>query len=131
MLEPANIRDCWESIRSGVEVVIELSDADYRPEDVYAACVAGQAFLYVDAATGFVILAPQVNVFTGKRELLVWIAFAEGYGAIGAYQPEIDAIAKREGFDTLVCWTARRGFARVPGWREVATVYERSVNEPS
>jgi hypothetical protein len=130
MLEPANIRECWESIRGGVQCVIALSKADYRPEDVYAACVQGLAFLYVDEP-GFVILAPQVNVFTGRRELLVWIAYAEGQGNIEAYQPQIDAIAQREGFATLTCWTARRGFAKVPGWREVATVYERSVNEPS
>ena len=129
MLEPANIRDHWDRIRPGVECVISLSAADYRPEDVYSACVQGLAALYVDDP-GFVILAPQINVFTGRRELLVWIAYATYGGAIKRYQPEIDALARREGFEALVCWSNRRGFGRVPSWREVATVYERSVNEP-
>lgn len=128
MLTPANIRDHWDRIRPGVQCVISLSKADYRPEDVYAACVQGLAALYVDDP-GFVILAPQVNVFTGRRELLVWIAWAEGNGLIERYQPEIDDIARREGFEALVCWSNRRGFGRVPDWREVATVYERSVND--
>ena len=128
MLTPANIRDHWDRIRPGVECVIRLSNADYRAEDVYSACVQGLAVLYVDEP-GFVILAPQVNVFTGRRELLVWIAYATGGDAIKRYQPEIDALARREGFDALVCWSNRRGFGDVPGWRKVATVYERSVNE--
>lgn len=129
MLEPADIRACWETVKPGIDAVIACSKADYRAEDVYAACVQGLAFLYVDEP-GFVVLAPQVNTFTGRRELLVWLAFAEGRGNIAAYQPQIDAIAQREGFGTLTCWTARAGFARVPGWREVGMVYERSVNEP-
>lgn len=123
-LELKDIRDVWEDIRPGLEYTKNKVGAPWRPEDVYAACVAGVAFLYT-GETGFVVAQPKTDPFNGKPELLIWIAFAQGEGNIERFQSAVDALATSNGFSKMTMWTNRPGFERVPGWTQTAAVYER------
>ena len=65
-LVPVDIRTCWEEVKPGIVEILKDRTLSYRPEDVYAACVSEQAFLY-KAAFGFVILTVEVDEFTKER----------------------------------------------------------------
>lgn len=121
-----DIRDVWDDIRPGLERTKAKVGAPWRPEDVYAACLAREAYLY-KGETGFVVAQPKNDPFNGKPELLIWIAFAEGDGNIERFQPAVDQLARDHEFEKLTMWTNRPGFERVPGWTQVAAVYERKL----
>ena len=73
-LVPTDIRTCWEEVRPGIIEVLKDRTLSYRPEDIYAACVTEQAFLY-KASFGFVILTVEVDEFTKERTLFVWLGY--------------------------------------------------------
>lgn len=125
-LSLANIRDCWDDILPGLRAVKAKTEAPWRPEDIYAACVAGRAFLY-RAEPGFVVVQPDTDKLTGEKHLLVWVAYATGQGNIAAFQDEIDDLGREHGFNKLVLWSKRPGWAKIPGWTLTAQVYERAL----
>ena len=73
-LVPVDIRTCWEEVKPGIVEILKDRTLSYRPEDVYAACVSEQAFLY-KAAFGFVILTVEVDEFTKERTLFIWLGY--------------------------------------------------------
>lgn len=119
-------RSVWEQVRPGLEHVKLKVGAPWRPEDIYAACIAGEAFLY-QGESGFLVVQPKTNPFNGTPELLVWVAFAEGEGNIARFQESVDELAREHKFSRLTMWSNRPGFVRVPGWTQVAIVYEREL----
>ena len=125
-LSLADIRECWDEVRLGLEVVKQKTNPPWRVEDVYAACVVGSAVLYL-GEPGFVIFQPETNRLTGKPELLVWVAFSRDRDAVSRFQPAVDSIAREAGYKTLVMWSNRPGWERNEGWTQVATVYERAL----
>lgn len=125
-MEQQDIRLCWDQIRSGLEFTQKKISAPWRPEDIYAACVSGQASLYT-GETGFVVVQPQQNRLDGSPELLVWVAYAEGQGNIERHQEAVDQLARDYGFARLVFWSNRTGFIKLPGWTPTAMVYVREL----
>lgn len=126
-LRPANIREVWDEIKPGLEATRQKINAPWRVEDVYSACLVGQAFLYLGAA-GFVIVQPQADRLSGTPELLVWVAFSREQHSVERFQAAVDELAVAGGFKTLVMWSNRPGWDKVPGWSKVATVYERRLD---
>jgi hypothetical protein len=124
-LTRVDIRDFWENIRPGLEHTKLKIGAPWRPEDVYAACLAETAFVY-SGETGFVVVQPKTDTFNGKPELFVWIAFAyEGQNNIKRFQAAVDQLARENNYPKLTMQTTRPGFERIPGWTQVSAVYER------
>jgi hypothetical protein len=125
-LQPADITIEWPRIR---ERVAELLSEGWpeRPEDVYADCKHGRATLMMDEDGSFLVcrLDPVPN--STERVLFIWLASAAFVGAIDTYQPQIDAMAQREGVKTMRMWSKRSGWRKVEQWREVWTMYERVI----
>ena len=120
-----DVRDYWDEMKPGLEWTRQKIGAPWRPEDVYAACLSGSAFVY-SGETGFVVVQPKTDPFNGKPELFVWIAFAfDGLNNIERFQSSVDRLAQDFGFEKLTMWTNRPGFEKVPGWTQVSAVYER------
>jgi len=126
MLQETNIRLIWDQVRPGLEYVGRVTQQEWRPEDIYAACVANEAFLFCDEA-GFVVVEPQTNRFTDERDLLVWVAYGKGGDCFRRYESELVAIAHRFGASQLVAHSPRKGFGRLTGWKAVCTKYRRPV----
>ena len=122
----ADIREVWEAILPGLLTVKAKTEAPWRPEDIYAACVSGQAHLY-QGDTGFIVVQPDRNKLTGAPELLVWVAYAQGSGNIDRFQAEVDDLAREHGFATLTMQSNRPGWDRAAGWKPVAMLYERRL----
>jgi hypothetical protein len=125
-LEQADIRDVWDEIRPGIEYTKRKTGALWRPEDIYAACISNRAFVYI-GETGFIVVQPGQNMFNGKSEMFIWIAYAQGEKNIERFQSAVDDLADDHGFDKMTMWSCRPGFDRIPGWKAVATVYEREL----
>ena len=67
-------------IREGIEAILQAHpQLPFRPEDVYAEVVAGHA-IYWKAPEGFVVTSIEVDRFTPKKTLLIWLAWAEQQG---------------------------------------------------
>jgi len=75
-LEPSDIRQCWEEILPGLlEIKHEWPASNtWRPEDVYAEVVNGDAVLY-RTEDGFAICTLQPDRWTNTSDLFIWIAY--------------------------------------------------------
>lgn len=97
----ANIREEWHWVKPGLEAIYHNSpDIDEIPEDVYAACVAGNAHLWT-APDGFVI-----TMFTQdghRRGLQFWHSWAKEMGGkhSSRYHDFFEQIAANNGCSYL------------------------------
>lgn len=124
--QPADVRAAWDRIRPGLEYIKKNLRPRWRPEDIYHACRAGEAHLYV-GPEGFLVLREQVCPYTLEKELLVWVACGEGGGLAGKYMGWLEDLARRIGATSLVCQSPRKGLERLTGWTEEHKVYRRLV----
>ena len=100
-LEPSDIRQYWDEVRPGLEAIkAEMPKAcTWRPEDVYAEVVNGDAVLY-RTEDGFAVCTLQPDKYAGTSDLLIWIAYSyqpEGSGMLQKYWPSFIEVAARLG----------------------------------
>lgn len=129
----ADIRREWEWMRPKVEVIRRRCSRDWRCEDVYHACLARQAFLYVSsdadsAQRGFMVVQEAVNEFTAEPYLFVWLVYWDGGGGIGRWMPEVKSLAKEFGFREIFFESPRREWAAVSGVEETMIKYRIEVD---
>ncbi len=128
----ADIREEWTWVKVGVEKILEANKhLTYRPEDVYAACVGGQAVLWV-TEKGFAVTTTEVDEFTNDKTLLIWVAWAKRKGhKVGNVHTDFFLdIAKEHGYSKL---EIRSNVDNVgtyltgSGWSIDTVVYSRQV----
>jgi hypothetical protein len=107
-----NLRQHWEYIRHGLEIVRSKGHTDYIAEDVYCDCYEQRSMLFMgiidNKPVGFVVLQP-----IGNR-LHVWAAWSlinDEALFMQAFQ-EIQAIAKQGGKTKVTFNSERRGWER-------------------
>jgi hypothetical protein len=106
------LRQHWEYIRHGLEIVRSKGHTEYIPEDVYCDCFEQRSMLFMgivdNKPVGFVVLQP-----IGNR-LHVWAAWSllnDDALFMQAFQ-EIQAIAKQGGKTKVTFNSERRGWER-------------------
>ena len=106
------LRQHWEYIRHGLEIVRSKGHTDYIAEDVYCDCYEQRSMLFMgiidNKPVGFVVLQP-----IGNR-LHVWAAWSllnDEALFMKAFQ-EIQAIAKQGGKTKVTFNSERRGWER-------------------
>lgn len=117
----------WPAVRRGLERIIAKTGCkSWIPEDVYAAVLNQQAYLF-EIGTGFAVV--QVNRGPSGPFLFVWCLYMPPGNDRDAVVRDVDALAVQAGCDpaktqfnsTRVGWT---GF--LEGYfQPVATIYER------
>jgi hypothetical protein len=107
-----NLRQHWEYIRHGLEIVRSKGHTEYIPEDVYCDCYEQRSMLFMgiidNKPVGFVVLQP-----IGNR-LHVWAAWSlinDEALFMQAFQ-EIQQIAKQGGKNKVTFNSERRGWER-------------------
>jgi hypothetical protein len=107
-----NLRQHWEYIRHGLEIVRSKGHTDYIAEDVYCDCYEQRSMLFMgiidNKPVGFVVLQP-----IGNR-LHVWAAWSlinDEALFTEAFQ-EIQQIAKQGGKTKVTFNSERRGWER-------------------
>lgn len=106
------LRQHWEYIRHGLEIVRSKGHTEYIPEDVYCDCYEQRSMLFMgiidNKPVGFVVLQP-----IGNR-LHVWAAWSllnDETLFMQAFQ-EIQQIAKQGGKTKVTFNSERRGWER-------------------
>jgi len=128
----ANVRQEWEWVKRGIEEIIaEQPRLTFRPEDVYAAVLNGEALLWV-APEGFVITTEQDDEFTDKKSFFVWLAWAKerGQSCVVKYFSFFAQIAKQHGFSHIEVRTpitALEEYLLAEGWEKDTVVYTREL----
>jgi hypothetical protein len=107
-----NLRQHWEYIRHGLEIVRSKGHTEYIPEDVYCDCYEQRSMLFMgiidNKPVGFVVLQP-----IGNR-LHVWAAWSlinDEALFTQAFQ-EIQQIARQGGKTKVTFNSERRGWER-------------------
>ena len=107
-----NLRQHWEYIRYGLEIVRSKGHTEYIPEDVYCDCYEQRSMLFMgiidNKPVGFVVLQP-----IGNR-LHVWAAWSlinDEALFTQAFQ-EIQQIARQGGKTKVTFNSERRGWER-------------------
>ena len=133
-IEPrlADIRHEWTWVREGIEeVLLEQPQLTFRPEDIYAQCVNGEALLWV-APEGFVISSGLKDEFNDKSTFLLWIAWARKRGqscAVKYYDFLADNAAKAgyEKIETRTAVPQVEQYLAAEGWRKEAVIFTREL----
>lgn len=133
MLQAFDVREVWDSIYPGIIETKVKTNPEWRPEDLYAACVNGQSHIFKPDADSpdFVLLAQSVSTYTGKRLLKIVIAYSKDGDAVEKYGAEIDAIGREAGCAESEFSSPRKGWERhgpKHGYEPVMTVYRRKLN---
>lgn len=117
----------WEWVRAGLVEVQAKTNAEWMPEDVYAALKGGSAFLFVIGADDGFVIVQRTQSFDGPR-LFVWIMWGPRSLAHQqfAIEVELDRLATSIGVRKLRMHSPRKGWERV-GWQAIETIYEREV----
>lgn len=119
-----NIREVWPDVKRGLEVIQRrCPEVRWRPEDVYAACVNGDAALCFEDGN-FIVLKDYNDPLSLARVLWVWIAYGTG---INAMQPRLDAYAADQGYDELRLTSSRKGWSQVDGWEFMEATYRKEL----
>ncbi len=124
MIRVADIRLEWDRIKDAVASICHAGQD--RPEDVYAACKFGHASLLV-TDDAFAICFVETNKNTGIKQMMIWKAHGDIYGAMERHQPELDAMAKEQGCTSILIGSPRAAWRKIAGWTEELTYYRRAI----
>jgi len=116
VVEPANVRRWWSIVRHGLEKVVDRTDPDWIPEDVYVALRSGEASLLLgfedDLYVGFAVVLKRVHPFDGTPVLFIWALYIRTIGKLDALMDLVLANAKQDGFKSLVFQSPRKAWQR-------------------
>ena len=131
-LQAFDIREVWDSVLPGLKEIKENFDPEWRPEDLYAGCLAKRMHIFKPDATSndFLLLSQNVSVYTGKVSLLVLVAYSKEGDAVETYQSEIDRIARESGCGLIDFYSPRLGWerhAKRHGYEPKATMFRRKL----
>ena len=119
----ADIKKEWDWVGSGIkEIHAQFPWLEYRPEDVYAACVNGTAILY-KTEEFFTVFTVEVHPLTQKKSFLCWLAWGENDKRGSLIADYVDFFAyegKRFGCERISVKTPIDGldkFLVSQGWR--------------
>lgn len=126
-LRATNIRLVWDAIRPGLERALKKGGGDWRPEDVYASCVAGDAFLYRAESGAFCILQMQHNEHLVQKECWVWVAYVPPNETLSDYFPQVETLAREAGAVRMRFESRRPGWHRAPGWEVASSTFTKEL----
>jgi hypothetical protein len=129
VLHKVDIRDIWDAISPGIQEVWGQSQPDWRPEDLYACCLYGQADIYMLGDTdGFVIVQERPMPFKNHKTLLLWVGWDKTGTAFKRHIREIEEMALDRGCSAVEFWSSRKGMGKLSGrygYEPYATIYTK------
>lgn len=131
-LQAFDIREVWDAVLPGLQHIKRLTNPEWRPEDLYAACVGKRLYCFKPDATGsdFILLSQNVSGYTGKAYLMLVAAYSKDGDAITKFKDDIEAIARESKCDSIEFCSPRKGWSRMAdrhGYEEVLKVYRRKL----
>ena len=113
------------------EILADNPQLTYTAADVYLACAQGQATLWT-TDEGMVVTTGETDIFTGKRTMLVWLAWSKkrGTNIAAKHQDFFIEQAKQGGFVKLEIRSAvpeLKDYILSQGWQLDTIVYTKDV----
>ena len=130
----ADIRDEWDWVRPGLlQIKEETPTLTFRPEDIYAECLYGNALLYI-APYWFAITTVLVDQYTKDRTLHFWVCWAKEKGGktVLKYLPFFRKVAQElecKFFEVGTAVEELDPYLKTNGWILTMSTYRRDVNE--
>lgn len=121
-IAPHTVRNYWERIKEGLEVVQKKCVVNWIVEDVYANLKAGSAQLYL-SEDSFAIVYPE-RMHDGMA-LHIWIAYSTSGNAVEIYEDQLIAIAKGIGAIRLKLESSRNWEPK--GYEPISTIYHKDI----
>jgi hypothetical protein len=133
-IEPrvTDIRDAWDWVKTGVEEILaEQSQLTFRPEDVYAECLKGNAVLWT-TSEGFIVSTTLVDSFNREETFLVWLAWAKkrGGNCVVKHFPFFQKKAREAGYKHIEVRSpvkAMNEYLTQQNWSIDTVVYKRGL----
>lgn len=100
---PASVRNEWHWVRPAIEELLnDNPDVDAIPEDVYAACKAGVAQLWL-IPNGMIVTRFEYGDFNGEKTLDIWFAWTreKGGGLAEGVHKFLEPYAKAHGCEAI------------------------------
>lgn len=134
-LKPADIRDVWPIVKSGLEIVQQSSCQTWIPEDIYAACVSGQGVLYTAGQMclgneRFLVVQSQRCPIERVSKLLLWVAFDPCEGTAIQFASECEEIARDTGHTAIEFVTSIDKLGLLSesfGYKRVSSLYRKNL----
>jgi len=122
MLKKVDVREVWDTIKPALERLSQTHT--WIPEDVYSACVSGQAFCFVDDEynEGCLIVELIRDRFDNSLSFHIWIAVSWINGAIKRHWEEIKMLARQAGCDKITFHSKRKGMERAVNDAEIEEI---------
>lgn len=90
----ADIRKEWDWVKVGVkEILIDQPQLTYRPEDVYAECVNGNATLFV-LGKNFAVTTVYLDKYTDDKIFLGWLTWGKNIQNAHRYVHFFEKVAR-------------------------------------
>ena len=90
----ADIRKEWDWVKVGVkEILIDQPQLTYRPEDVYAECVSGNATLFV-LGKNFAVTTVYLDKYTDDKIFLGWLTWGKNIQNAHRYVHFFEKVAR-------------------------------------
>ena len=118
-----DVREVWDTVLPLLVEIKENTGAEWRPEDVYAACMSGGADLFIADSGTFCVLQSIRNDYSLESEVVVWIAYNSDPIGMAPYLEQIKRLAKSAGAVRLRMFSPREGWKRIPDWTPGCTEY--------
>ena len=115
MLIKVDIRTVWQDIRPGLDKLSQVQ-RDWIPEDIYAACIHGDAICFVDDEYndgGCLIVRYVPEPYTDELVFFIWAVTSYEQNAVKHHWEEIKYIAKQSGCTKIRFTTKRKGLERL------------------
>jgi hypothetical protein len=123
-----DVRRDWDLVLPGLMVIHDTMKPAWRPEDMYALCRNGEAYLYL-YDEGFAIVGRVCNTFSLEIELHVYAMYSEGRESCLKYLPFFQGLAKEVGATKITMETSHKQEAMERyGWEIEYSRYKRSVS---
>ena len=106
MLEELDVRTAWEVVAPGIESIrSEMPWPMWRSEDIYAACLSGEAHILVQPEVGpqtaFLVVKIVDNGGMLGKSLFLWIAWSKDAESAGKVMGDLEDIARRMGCSSI------------------------------
>jgi hypothetical protein len=110
-IQPNDLRNWWQWVRVGLEVIKRKSTEPWIPEDVYTDCYTQRSMLWVfkmnNRPVGFVVLQPVADT------IHVWCAYAYEDGIVDECWAHTIEIAQSGDAKQITFDSNRRGWERM------------------
>jgi hypothetical protein len=101
-IQAVKVQDVWDYIRPAIDEIIEaLPWKNFRAEDVYSSCAAGESAVFVDTAVqlggSFSIVRIAEDPYTKENTMILWISHSSTPETASRVMDVIDTIAQNSG----------------------------------